>query len=227
MSQEDGTIPRVLPLATREAIYQLMALRRDVRQFDPGRDVEQAVLQRILAAAHLAPSVGFSQAWHFITVRDSARRERIHESFLRCRKLEAQRFTGPRREQYLQYKLEGIRESALNLCVAVDLRRPSEAILGTTAQPESVRASVCCAIQNLWLAARAEGIGVGWVSIVEPGVLRRELGLPDGVDPVAYLCVGHPLAFAGKPMLEETGWKRRRPLAEVTHSECWSEPDAL
>jgi nitroreductase len=102
----------------------------------------------------------------------------------------------------LAHKLEGIAESALNLCVAVDLRDRGEAILGTTVQPEAVRASACCAVENLWLAARAEGIGVGWVSIVEPSVLRHELGLPAGVKPIAYLCLGQPLAFRRRPMLE-------------------------
>jgi 5,6-dimethylbenzimidazole synthase len=194
-----------------------------VRHFDPTRDVADDVLERILGAAHMAPSVGFSQAWHFIVVRDQARRERLHQSFLRCRQIEAARFAPERREQYLNYKLEGIRESALNLCVTVDLRSQGEAIVGTTAQPESVRASVCCAIQNLWLAARAEGVGVGWVSILEPALLRGEFALPEGVEAVAYLCVGYPLAFRRKPMLEETGWKNRRTLAEVIHRERWHE----
>lgn len=216
-------VPTALPIATRDALYELMALRRDVRQFEPTRQVDDDVLQRILGAAHLAPSVGFSQAWHFIVVRDRARRARLHQNFLRCRELEAQRFDGERRAKYLSYKLEGILESALNLCVTVDLRAQGEAVLGTTVQPESIRASVCCAIQNLWLAARAEGIGVGWVSILEPSVLQSEFALPAGVEPVAYLCMGHPIAFRPRPMLEETGWKRRRALCEVVHHECWSE----
>src|SRR4029077_504294 len=133
-------------------------------------------------------------------------RERIRESFLRCREAEAARFPPARRDRYLSYRLEGIAEAPLNVCVAVDLRSRGEAILGTTAQPEAVRASACCAVQNLWLAARAEGVGVGWVSIVEPAVLRRELSLPPGVEPIAYLCIGHPLAFRERPMLEESGW---------------------
>ena len=103
----------------------------------------------------------------------------------------------------------------------VDLRDRGEAILGTTAQPEAVRASAICAVQNLWLAARAEGLGVGWVSIVEPAVLREELALPGGVEPVAYLCLGPPVAFRARPLLEETGWDRRRRLAEVVHGERW------
>jgi nicotinate-nucleotide--dimethylbenzimidazole phosphoribosyltransferase len=109
----------------------------------------------------------------------------------------------------------------LNVCVVVDLRPREEAILGTTVQPEAVRASACCAVQNLWLAARAEGLGVGWVSIVEPQVLRQDLALPAGVEPIAYLCVGRPIAFRGRPMLEELGWRPRRSLDDAVHAERW------
>ncbi len=207
--------------AARRAVYDAIALRRDVRHFrsDP---VADDVLRRILGAAHAAPSVGFSQPWGFVLVRDPARRQAIRASFLRCREAEAARFPAARREKYLAYRLEGIEDAALNVCVAVDLRNRGEAILGTTVQPEAVRASACCAVQNLWLAARAEGIGVGWVSIVEPAVLRAELALPAGVEPIAYLCVGYPRAFRARPMLEETGWLPRRSLADAIHPDsCW------
>ncbi|CAN95106.1 nicotinate-nucleotide--dimethylbenzimidazole phosphoribosyltransferase [Sorangium cellulosum So ce56] len=201
----------------RQAVYDVIALRRDVRHFEPGRALDRAVLRRILEAAHMAPSVGFSQPWGFVVVRDEAQRARIRESFLRCRQAEAARFPEGRREQYLSYRLEGILEASLNVCVAVDLRPRGEAILGTIVQPEAVRASACCAVQNLWLAARAEGVGVGWVSIVEPAVLRAELRLPPGVEPIAYLCLGHPVAFRRRPMLEESGWRERRAVDEVVH----------
>ena len=201
----------------RRAVYECIALRRDIRHFRPGAEVEQTVLERILAAAHQAPSVGLSQPWGFVVIRDAAVRERVRASFLECRQAESSRFPGDRRDAYLAHKLEGIAESALNLCVAVDLRDRAEAILGTTVQPEAVRASACCAVQNLWLAARAEGVGVGWVSIVEPAVLRRELALPPGVEPVAYLCLGVPLAFRRRPMLEETGWSASVSIAEAIH----------
>jgi nicotinate-nucleotide--dimethylbenzimidazole phosphoribosyltransferase len=205
----------------RKAVYEAIALRRDVRHFVADRDVDEETVQRILGAAHLAPSVGFSQPWGFVVVRDRARRERIRESFLRCREAESARYPPDRRERYLSYRLEGLLGAPVNVCVAVDLRPRPEAILGTTVQPEAVRASACCAVQNLWLAARAEGIGVGWVSIVEPYVLRRELALPPGVEPIAYLCVGHPVAFRGRPMLEELGWQPRRVLADAVHMERW------
>ena len=205
------------PDDARDAVYKVIALRRDVRHFRAD-EVDPAALERILAAAHSAPSVGLSQPWGFIVIRDREPRTRIRESFLRCREAESARFPQAAREAYLAHKLEGILEAPLNVCVAVDLRDREAAILGTTAQPEAVRASACCAVENLWLAARAEGIGVGWVSIVEPQVLRSELALPAGVEPVAYLCVGHPVAFRERPMLEETGWGSRRPLADVVHA---------
>jgi nicotinate-nucleotide--dimethylbenzimidazole phosphoribosyltransferase len=211
----------------RRAVYDVISLRRDIRHFRPGLEVDPAAVDRILGAAHLAPSVGLSQPWGFVIVRDREVRARIRASFLACREAEAIRFPPERRDAYLAHKLEGILEAPINLCVAVDLRDRGEAILGTTAQPEAVRASACCAVENLWLAARAEGIGIGWVSIVEPAVLRAELALPPGVEPIAYLCVGHPVAFRERPMLEETHWRSRRPLAEVVHPHGrWEERDS-
>jgi len=203
----------------KQAVYDVIRLRRDVRHFQPDREVSEVVLTRILSAAHAAPSVGLSQPWGFLLVRSRVVRERIRESFLRCRELEAARFSPERRAAYLAHRLEGILDASLNVCVAVDLRERPEPVLGTTAQPESLRASTCCAVQNLWLAARAEGIGVGWVSIVELEVLRTELALPAGVEPVAYLCLGHPCAFRERPMLEETGWSTRRPLEAAVHAD--------
>jgi nicotinate-nucleotide--dimethylbenzimidazole phosphoribosyltransferase len=219
--QAVGAFPEDL----RRAVHDVIRLRRDIRHFQPDREIAPEVLHRILEAAHLAPSVGFSQPWGFVLIRDRPVRERIRSSFLRCREAEAARFPPLRREEYLRHKLEGILEAPLNVCVAVDLRDQGEAILGTTAQPEAVRASACCAVQNLWLAARAEGIGVGWVSIVEPAVLRSALALPAGVEPIAYLCLGHPVAFRDRPLLEETRWRPRRPLTEVVHAkDRWIEP---
>jgi nicotinate-nucleotide--dimethylbenzimidazole phosphoribosyltransferase len=207
----------------RQAIYSAIRLRRDVRHFQPNQTIPDDVIDRIMGAAHMAPSVGFSQLSGFILVRDRSIREQVRSNFLSCREAESVRFPPKRREQYLSHRLEGILESSLNVCVVVDLRLQEEAILGTTVQPEAVRASACCAVQNLALAARAEGIGVGWVSIVEPAILRDLLALPAGVEPVAYLCVGTPIAFRAKPMLEETGWRARRPLTDVVHADRWVE----
>ncbi len=208
---------------TRRALYEVIALRRDIRHFEPEGEIDADVLSRVLEAAHAAPSVGLSQPWGFILVRDRARRERIRSSFQSCREAEAEHFAEPRRADYLALKLEGIVESTLNICVVADLRTREEVVLGTTAQPSMLRASVCCAVQNLWLAARAEGIGVGWVSIVSADVIAQELALPLGVEPVAYLCVGVPRAFRIAPMLEEVRWASRRPLESAIHDETWVE----
>jgi nicotinate-nucleotide--dimethylbenzimidazole phosphoribosyltransferase len=210
----------------RNILLEIMAARRDVREFERGRELPESVLEQLLAAAHLAPSVGFSQPWRFVIVRDDERRERIRASFLKCREAESARYPEERRAKYLAYRLEGIVEAPVNVCVAVDLRNHGEHILGTTAQPEAVRASVICAVQNLWLAARAHGVGVGWVSIVEPEVLRSELSFPPGIEPVAYLCIGYPKhPFGERPLLEETKWRSRRPLAELIHRDEWSHDD--
>ncbi len=217
----DDAVPGEFPAAARAWIARLFEVRRDVRHFNPALPVAEETLRRVLLAAHFAPSVGFSQPWRFVLLRDRARRARIRESFLACRRAEAARFSAQRREQYLSLKLEGIVDAPLNLCVVADLRPQGEAILGTTVQPESVRASVLCAVQNLWLAARAEGLGVGWVSVIEPAVLRAELALPAGVEPVAYLCLGYPARPYLRPMLEEVGWKKRLDLDEVIREERW------
>jgi 5,6-dimethylbenzimidazole synthase len=211
-----------LSQGSRDAIYEVIAKRRDIRIFRPDVAVPDDVLLRILGAAHLAPSVGYSQPWDFVVVRGAATRARIRDSFLACRAAEARQFSPERRSKYLAYRLEGILESALNICVTVDLRPGDELVLGTGTQPETLRSSACCAVQNLWLAARAEGVGVGWVSIVEPAVLCAELGLPTGVEPVAYLCVGYPVEFPDLPMLEQTGWRARKPLERAVHDERYS-----
>ena len=217
-------VPEEMGAAARDAIYDVISRRRDIRVFLPDLAVPNDVLSRLLAAAHQAPSVGYSQPWDFVLVRERETRERIRESFLRCRESEAARYAPERRAQYLSYRLEGILDSALNLCVTVDLRPADELVLGTSAQPEALRWSACCAVQNFWLAARAEGVGVGWISIVEPAVLRAELGLPPGIEPVAYLCVGYPVEFPERPMLEQTGWRERRPLAAAIHVERYGGP---
>jgi 5,6-dimethylbenzimidazole synthase len=211
--------PGALSQASRDAVYEVIAKRRDIRIFRRDVDVPPAVVTRILSAAHQAPSVGYSQPWDFILVRNLVTRSRIRDSFLVCRAAEALRYPPERRQKYIAYRLEGILESALNICVTVDLRPADELVLGTGTQPETLRSSACCAVQNLWLAARAEGVGVGWVSIVAPDVLRGELRLPTGVEPVAYLCVGYPVEFPERPMLEETGWRPRKPLEQAIHAE--------
>lgn len=207
--------------AERGAVYKAISLRRDIRrQFTPAR-IPAAVLARLLGAAHRAGSVGFMQPWDFIVIRDAGVRRKVLQSFLRERDRSASFYEGPRRELYLSLKLEGILESALNMCVTCDRSRAGPHVLGRSTILDTDVYSACCAIQNLWLAARAEGIGVGWVSILEPQALAVILGLPDQVVPVAYLCLGYVDAFPTDPELQQVGWRRRLPLAELVHLNRW------
>jgi 5,6-dimethylbenzimidazole synthase len=200
-------------------LYHAIHTRRDVRQFRPG-NVPDDVLARILDAAHHAGSVGFMQPWNFIVIRDMETRTRVRALFDEANAAAARRYEGQRRELYDSLKLEGIVESALNLCVTCDRSRGGH-VLGRDSIVDTDLYSTCCAVQNLWLAACAEGVGVGWVSIVDERRLAELLKLPDGVVPVAYLCVGYPRKLGERPMLEEVGWRRRLRLDEVVFDECW------
>ncbi len=214
----------VFPQNERDSFYRLVAARRDIRQFsaDP---VPTDTLRRILAAAHLAPSVGFMQPWNFILIRSRALRAEIKASFDETNANELGKLTDQaKRELYRAMKLEGILEAPLNLAVTCDRRRDAPFVLGRAPMVDTDLFSTCLAIQNLWLAARAEGVGIGWVSILDHAVVERLLEIPVGVRLVAYLCVGYPLEFRERPMLEEKGWKARLPLASLVHSDCWGAP---
>jgi 5,6-dimethylbenzimidazole synthase len=200
-------------------VYQAIFTRRDVRRFRPD-PVPEDVLTRILDAGHHAGSVGFMQPWNFIIVRDPAKRSAVKAVFERENAAAAENYAGERRELYDSLKLEGILESALNLCVTCDRSRGG-VVLGRNSILDTDLYSTCCAVQNLWLAARAEGVGIGWVSIVDPGVLSELLLLPQSVVPVAYLCCGYPVEFGKQPMLEEVGWRDRLPLDKVVFYERW------
>jgi 5,6-dimethylbenzimidazole synthase len=208
-----------LPSEERRGVYSAIYQRRDIRHFRPDA-IPAPVLARLLDAAHHAPSVGFMQPWDFIVIADVAVRTQVKELFLAERQRAAQAFEEPRRSQYLAYKLEGILEAPLNLCVTCDPTRGG-VVLGRSSIPETDVYSTCLAIENLWLAARAEGVGVGWVSILQTDGLREVLGIPPSVVPVAYLCVGYPQTFPERPMLEATGWRQRLPLAQVVHYDRW------
>ncbi|HWC89086.1 MAG TPA: 5,6-dimethylbenzimidazole synthase, partial [Pirellulales bacterium] len=188
-------------------LYEAIYSRRDVRRFrsDP---VPDDVLARLLDAAHHAGSVGFMQPWNFILIRQRETREQVRAMFDEASRAAAESYAGPRRQLYDSLKLEGILESALNLCVTCDRSRGGQ-VLGRHTIFDTDVYSTCCAVQNLWLAARAEGVGVGWVSILEPERLGRLLALPEAVLPVAYLCVGYPQEFDEQPMLERVGWRER------------------
>ena len=203
----------------RRGLYRAIHERRDIREFrsDP---VPPDTLARIIRAAHHGPSVGFMQPWDFILVSNVETRGRVKELFEKERRAAAQFFDDSRRSQYLSLKLEGIMEAPVNLCVTCDPTRGEE-VLGRNSMPETDVYSTCCAVQNLWLAARAEGVGMGWVSILKLPQLRRILGIPPHIVPVAYLCLGYPVEFAPEPLLQSSGWRDRLPVADLVHYGGW------
>ena len=204
--------------AEREAVYRAIAERRDMRHFRPD-PVDPAVLQRLLEAAHQAPSVGLMQPWRFLRITDPALRQAIQGLVEEERQRTAEALN-TRAEEFLRLKVEGIRDCGELLVAALmDGREPH--VFGRRTLPEMDLASVSCAIQNLWLAARAEGLGMGWVSIFDPVALARLLAMPDGAKPVAILCLGHVEAFYPAPMLALEGWAQPRPLEELTFANTW------
>ena len=208
------------PDPERAAVYEAINRRRDVRRF---RDtpIPADALHRILEAAHHAPSVGFMQPWSFILIRSVATRQAVKDLFERERQAAACFYDEPRRSQYLALKLEGILESPLNICVTCDPTRGGE-VLGRNSMPETDVYSTCLAVQNLWLAARAEGVGIGWVSILKTAWLREILAIPPHVLPVAYLCAGYPEHFEDLPLLQTVNWRERLPLEAVVSTERWN-----
>ncbi|MEF8766757.1 MAG: 5,6-dimethylbenzimidazole synthase [Candidatus Accumulibacter phosphatis] len=211
--------------AERAAVYQAIFSRRDVRgQFLP-EPVPDDVLGRILMAAHHAPSVGFMQPWSFQLVRSDALKQRVHDLFEQANAEAAQMFPDGRRDIYSRLKLQGIVDAPINLCVTCDRTRSGPVVLGRTHMPSMDLFSSVCAVQNLWLAARAEGVGVGWVSIFHERALQEVLGIPAHIVPVAYLCIGYVSHFQDKPELEKAGWLPRLPIADLIHYEQWGATD--
>lgn len=203
----------------RRAVYRVISERRDMRRFVPGGVVDEAVLARLLQAAHAAPSVGLMQPWRFIRITDEGLRARIHALVDEERTLTAQAL-GPRAEEFLQLKVEGIRECAELLVVALCADREAH-VFGRRTLPQMDLASVSCAIQNLWLAARSEGLGMGWVSLFDPQRLADLLGMPTDAEPVAVLCLGPVPEFPDRPALELDGWAYARPLTEFVSENRW------
>lgn len=200
------------------AVYKAIAQRRDVRHFVPGA-VDEALLARLLTAAHHAPSVGMMQPWRFIRVRRQDLRDAIHRLVDEERQRTAEAL-GERGNEFMRLKVEGIRECGELLVVALmDRREPH--IFGRRTLPEMDLASVACAIQNIWLASRAEGLGMGWVSLFDPDLLGQLLGIPPGGKPVAILCLGHVERFYPKPMLELEGWAQPRRLDDLVFEDRW------
>ena len=205
----------------KESFYKAIYSRRDVRSNFTSEPIDDQVLTRILEAAHHAPSVGFSQPWNFILIKNIETRKKIKESFENEKARSSKLIEDPRRSKYLSYKLEGILESSINVCVTYDPTKSGPFVIGRTSIPETGTFSVCCAVQNMWLAARTEGIGVGWVSILSNETLRDVLNIPDHVVPIAYLCLGHVSKFEPRPDLETSGWLPRLKLDDVIYHEKW------
>jgi 5,6-dimethylbenzimidazole synthase len=211
-------------LTEKEGLYKAVFSRRDVRSHFIDKKIQDDVLVKILNAAHHAPSVGYSQPWDFILIKNKVTRLKVKNSFIVERKKSISLLDNDldRQDKYIKLRLEGILESDINICVTYDPQRFGPFILGRTSIPETGEYSVCCAIQNLWLAARAEGIGVGWVSILSIEDLRKILEIPNHVKPIAYLCLGYVNKFEDKPDLERVGWLRRTILSKVIHFEDWN-----
>lgn len=202
----------------RRGVYRAIHERRDTRHFVPGK-VNPDVLVRIINAAHHAPSVGYMQPWRFIHMTDPSYRDSLIE-LVNEERLKTAEALGERGETFMKMKVEGIRECSDIIIVALPHKR-EEYVFGRRSMPHMDLASVSCAIQNMWLAARAEGIGMGWVSIFDPEALRRLLAAPEGVEPIAILCIGHVECFDDRPLLEIQGWDKRRRLSGIIMENKW------
>ncbi|MDH5740333.1 MAG: 5,6-dimethylbenzimidazole synthase [Nitrospira sp.] len=205
----------------REAVYRAIFERRDVRRNFLPTPISNAVMMRLLTAAHHAGSVGFMQPWDFVIIRNQATKCAVKALFTDANTKAAARYTGAKGALYRQLKLEGIEEAPINLCVTCTRRRGGAQVLGRSMVRATDLYSTCCAVQNLWLAARAEGIGVGWVSIVDHEKLKRVIGVPQSVTVLAYLCLGYVSKFEGQPDLEAAGWRSRIPVGQLIHDESW------
>ncbi|GLQ86673.1 5,6-dimethylbenzimidazole synthase [Dyella flagellata] len=205
----------------RAGLYRAIHERRDVRSQFLSDPIAPEVLARLLQAAHHAPSVGFMQPWDFIVIDRLDVKRAVKALYDEANAQAADNYSGERAEQYRRLKLEGIVESPINLCITCDRQRGGPHVLGRNTMLDTDLFSTCLAVQNLWLAARAEGIGVGWVSIVDPARLSETLRLPAQVYPLAYLCLGYVSEFLPKPELELAGWRSRLPLEQLLHANTW------
>jgi 5,6-dimethylbenzimidazole synthase len=211
----------------RRGVYRAIYERRDVRSRFVAAPLPDGVLARILDAAHHAPSVGFMQPWEFIVITDALVRRAVRRQFEDTNMRAAAAYSGARRNLYDRLKLEAIEDCAVNLCVTCDPTVTRGHGLGRQTMPETALYSAVCAIQNCWLAARAEDVGVGWVSIVEADALRRILAVPDHILIVGYLCLGYVSGFDTEPELEAKGWERRVPITDVIHFDQYGALDPL
>ena len=219
--RERAASRHAFPAEYQRGLYEAIFRRRDIRKFIADA-VPDEVLARVLVAAHHAASVGFTQPWDFIVVRDTERRREVKRVFEDERAKNAAQFTGDRLEKFLALKLEGILEAPLNLIVTCEPDRFGPAVLGKVSISEVEVYSTCLAVGNLWLAARAEGLGVGWVSIMRNDALREIFSIPGHIIPVAYLCVGYVETFPDRPVLESAEWASRMPPRALIHFDSWN-----
>ncbi len=210
----------------RAAIYRCIAERRDVRRNFLPQPVDDGALRRVLEAGHAAPSVGFLQPWNFIVIRKPETKAALHAAFSRANEEAAHLFQGERADLYRALKLEGLQEAPVLLCITCERGRVGPVVLGRTHQSEMDLYSTVCAVQNIWLAARAEGLGVGWVSIIALEDLRAILNIPQEIVPVALLCIGHVSHFEQTPDLEQVGWRKRLNLDELIFEDAFGNPSA-
>jgi 5,6-dimethylbenzimidazole synthase len=215
--------PHAFTDAEIAGVYRAIRERRDVRHFKPG-PLEPGQLKRFIEAAHNGPSVGLMQPWRFIRIGDPALRARIHQH-VNEERIKTAETLGKRAEEFMLLKVEGILACAEVLVVGLIDKR-ADYVFGRRTMPEMDLASASCALQNFWLAARAEGIGAGWVSMFDPRRLREICGMPDGSQPIAVLCVGQVHEFYTAPMLELEKWDQRRPLSDIMFEDSWDKPAA-
>ncbi|MBA9044801.1 MULTISPECIES: nicotinate-nucleotide--dimethylbenzimidazole phosphoribosyltransferase [Streptomyces] len=207
--------------AEREAVLKVMRERRDIRNGFRSDPIPHEVLLRVLEAAHTAPSVGHSQPWDFVVIRSADTRNTMHELAMRQREAYAKSLPKGRAKQFKELKIEAILDTPVNIVVTADPTRGGRHTLGRYTQPQMAPYSAALAVENLWLAARAEGLGVGWVSFFDEREMVRALGLPEHLEVIAYLCVGYVDEFPDEPELMQAGWSKRRPLSWVVHEETY------
>lgn len=209
----------------RRAVYEAIFRRRDIREGYTGQPIDHDTLARLLTAAHHAASVGFMQPWNFVLIRDPGVREALWKAVDKERRSAAVIFEGDQARRFPAIKVEAVREASVVICVTVDPSRRGPHVLGRSADEDTDLYSAACAIQNLWLAARAEGLGMGWVSFYRKPDVRRVLGLPPHINPIGLICLGPVEAFPDGPVLEQVGWGNRIPLEELIYFEHWGRSD--
>ena len=205
----------------RKSLYKTIYNRRDTRSEFLKKKISKKKIIKLLDAAHHAPSVGYMQPWDFIVIKKRKIKQKIKNKFKKANKEAIKLFNGKRKKLYKNIKLEGIMEAPIGICITCTRDRTGDVVLGRTANLDMDIYSTVCAIQNLWLAARAENIGVGWVSIIHNKDIQDVLNIPDNVIPIAYLCLGYVSSFHKKPELEELGWLPRIPLNKLIHYNVW------